>query len=213
MPRPSKAAHVLAKLREELGLHQKELAERVGLHWRTIQDIERGKTQLSRRNAFKISEKTGVDPVWLLANDPSRPMTTIDGRPWSQKDRKLFGGWGQEKAAFLRQMLAASYCPTLLQDYLYQRVFFDELALTNPDAFLRWRERLAQAWLDFVGSQPELAEHARKTPHQGLSQEALRSIRDDLDVIEDLQVTMRNIIWEGAREKAAENKPESPKIT
>jgi hypothetical protein len=117
---------------------------------------------------------------------------------------------GQEKAAFARQLLAASYCPILVQDYLYQRVFFDELALTNPDAFVRWRERLAQAWLDFVSSQPELAEHARKMPRQELCQETLRSIRDDLDVIEDLKVTMRNWIWEAVREQAAENKSESP---
>src|SRR5258707_11266689 len=74
MPRVAKAAHVLAKLRSQLGLYQREFAKRVGLSQRTIQDVERGILKLSRRSAIKVSEGTGVSVEWLLDNDSRKPI-------------------------------------------------------------------------------------------------------------------------------------------
>jgi transcriptional regulator with XRE-family HTH domain len=159
MPRPSKAAHVLAKLRDELGLHQKELAERVGLHWRTIQDVERGKTQLSRRNAMRISEKTGVSVNWLLANDPTREMVSVSGEPWSNQDRVTAARRAERfpRIARLTRKLQATVSGRLLYEYFELRTLIE--AMPNPlAALLAWHEIRKRALEEFMKKFPEAKE-------------------------------------------------------
>jgi transcriptional regulator with XRE-family HTH domain len=181
---PSKATHVLAKLREELGLHQKELAERVGLHWRTIQDIERGKLQLSRRNAIKIGDKLGVSPAWLLQNDTSQEIKNVAGERWSLKDRRTVDYRYPE---LIRQLLLTRICSSLLSDYLRFRAYFDGL----PDAqkvLARWLECQERAWSEFVASHEALGERTKNVTKEQtkLSQNNLGSIRDDIDAISEI---------------------------
>jgi transcriptional regulator with XRE-family HTH domain len=187
---PSKAAHVLAKLREELGLHQKELAERVGLHWRTIQDIERGKLQLSRRNAIKIGEKLGVSPAWLLQNDTSQEIKNVSGEQWSLKDRQNTDAhypWFAHRTPLVRQYILAGICVRLFRQYLRFRAYFDGL----PDAskvLARWLECQEQAWSEFVASHEALAERTKNVPEEQtkVGRSSLRSIRDDIDAISEI---------------------------
>jgi transcriptional regulator with XRE-family HTH domain len=194
--RPAVGRHVLADLRAKLNKLQKELADYVGLSRRTIQDIERGVLPLSRRNAVRISEKTGVSVEWLLANDRSRPITNISGKPWNPRDQRWFTtlsqGMGQDRMAILRPILAAGVLPLLLQDYLRQRVFFERLNPRNPQAIFRWSERKAEAWRDFISSDPNLAEYSQDQPRD-LNVESLNSIRDDLEVIEDFLLLLEKV--------------------
>lgn len=46
----------IKKIRKELGLTQEEFAEKLGLHYRTIQKWESGETKMRRANAFLIEE-------------------------------------------------------------------------------------------------------------------------------------------------------------
>ena len=190
MPMPSKATHVLAKLREELGLHQKELAERVGLHWRTIQDIERGKLQLSRRNAIKIGDKLGVSPAWLLQNDTSQEIKNVSGEQWSLKDRQNTDAhypWFAHRTPLVRQYILAGICVRLFRQYLRFRAYFDGL----PDAqkvLARWLECQERAWSEFVASHEALGERTKNVTKEQtkLSQNNLGSIRDDIDAISEI---------------------------
>ena len=194
MPRPAKAAHVLAKFREELGLHQNELAKRVGLHRRTIQDIERGKLHLSRRSALRISEKTGVSVDWLQANDPKREIINVGGKPWSNKDRQTFDRrnklWPTLSRITRRWQLAV--CVELFKDYLGMRSLLEGVA--NPgQATLKWRAFHRKAVAEFIASyepitkkfNPNDAERFLPDSRDGLSVEALQTVRDDVDAVLD----------------------------
>ena len=74
--RPSLKRHVLAILRETLGMTQKDLADYVDCSESTLQAVERGpkRLKLSKTLAIKISLAAGVDVEWLLANDRSCPI-------------------------------------------------------------------------------------------------------------------------------------------
>ena len=53
--------------RMQRGLSQKQLAEKVGLHYQSISDFERGKSNPSYENMKKISEilETSVDELFF----------------------------------------------------------------------------------------------------------------------------------------------------
>ncbi|GEM_PF-930788 len=59
----------LKKLRQALGLSQKELAERLGLHIMTISRYERGKINPSFKFIELLKEKFKVNPQWLLSGE------------------------------------------------------------------------------------------------------------------------------------------------
>jgi transcriptional regulator with XRE-family HTH domain len=71
--RRSPLRHPLAILRTTIGLTQKEMADLVDRTPSTIQSVELGKLPLSEDLAMLIAEATGVDPGWLLENNPAAP--------------------------------------------------------------------------------------------------------------------------------------------
>ena len=71
--RRSPLRHPLAILRTTIGLTQKEMADLVNRAPSTIQSVELGKLPLSEDLAMLIAEATGVDPGWLLEEDPTTP--------------------------------------------------------------------------------------------------------------------------------------------
>ncbi len=192
MPRPSKAAHVLAKLREELGgLYQREFAERVGLHWRTVQDIER-RGRISRRNAIKISEKTGVSSDWLLQNDPSLEIKSVSGKRWSNKDRHAFEARSKrwpELAPVIRKWNLA-VCFTLLYDYVNLRFLLEGLP-NPPEALRKWKACQHGAIVKFLAAYRPASEREKELTRKGggewprLSRESLLTVKDDVDTIFD----------------------------
>ena len=52
--------------REAMGLSQEGLAERAGLHWTYIGQVERGQRNLSLHNILKIASGLGVDAGELV---------------------------------------------------------------------------------------------------------------------------------------------------
>src|SRR5215469_3460554 len=78
--------HVVAVLREVIGLTQRELGELVQRATITIQKIELGKLPLSGDLGLAISQQTGVAIEWLMANNASAPPVTDSGRPLTKEE-------------------------------------------------------------------------------------------------------------------------------
>lgn len=71
MPEPiSLATRVLGERirerREALGLSQESLAERSGVHWTFLGQVERGRRNLSLHNLLKIAAGLDADPADLV---------------------------------------------------------------------------------------------------------------------------------------------------
>jgi transcriptional regulator with XRE-family HTH domain len=52
--------------RNELGLSQEALAERCGVHWTFLGQVERGQRNLSLHNILKVARGLRVDPAELV---------------------------------------------------------------------------------------------------------------------------------------------------
>lgn len=61
----------LRLLRQEIGLTQTQAAERVGISWRTYQDLEGGKYP-SYVTLGKIADAFGVSVDWLMGRTEDR---------------------------------------------------------------------------------------------------------------------------------------------
>jgi transcriptional regulator with XRE-family HTH domain len=71
MPQPlSDATRLLGERvrarRAALGLSQEALADRCGVHWTFLGQVERGQRNLSLHNLLKLADGLGVDPADLL---------------------------------------------------------------------------------------------------------------------------------------------------
>jgi transcriptional regulator with XRE-family HTH domain len=71
MPEPlSQATRALGERvraqREALGLSQEALADRSGIHWTFLGQVERGRRNLSLHNLLKVAAGLGVDPAELV---------------------------------------------------------------------------------------------------------------------------------------------------
>jgi len=71
MPEPlSDATRVLGERvraeRHTQGLSQEALADRCGVHWTFVGQVERGQRNLSLHNLLKIADGLGIDPGRLL---------------------------------------------------------------------------------------------------------------------------------------------------
>lgn len=75
--------HVLAILRETIGLKQPGFAELLKVSLSAVQSVEVGRLKLSVKLAETISFETGADIGWLLGNDPTKPLTDRNGQPYS----------------------------------------------------------------------------------------------------------------------------------
>jgi transcriptional regulator with XRE-family HTH domain len=184
-PAPPEVKHVVTLLRKKLGLHQDEFAKRVGLSRRTLQNIEYGKA-LSWKSARAITEQFNVSPDWLMKNDPSEPMTTISGKPWSQKERNnlhpLKNRTPQAKVA--AWVISERALRPLLEDYVKFRSYFTFAVFTDPSEMERWREIQRQAWNEFLEDNPVVAELAKETlTGDILSRANLESIKEDIEMV------------------------------
>jgi transcriptional regulator with XRE-family HTH domain len=92
----------LRQLRTTLGYGQKDFAALCGCSTHTIQSVELGRLALSSKLAFRISQLTGCDFGWLLANDPARPLINHEGLPFRQKDFEFAQAADLENLRFFR---------------------------------------------------------------------------------------------------------------
>jgi transcriptional regulator with XRE-family HTH domain len=83
MQKPSKR-HVLALVRIQAGLTQKELAKLLGVRPITVQSIEQGALKLSEELALKAESELDVAAAWLLANDPKIAPYTVRNSKWNR---------------------------------------------------------------------------------------------------------------------------------
>ena len=115
--RPSVCRHVLVKIRDQLGLQQKELANLVGCSTSTIKRIERGSLGLSRGLARKISERLGVSMNYLSDNDLRKNPVTDSGEKWTRQTVEKLGprDWGKMKPYDRHWKLL--YCGILMWRY------------------------------------------------------------------------------------------------
>jgi transcriptional regulator with XRE-family HTH domain len=79
----------LKRLREFLGLSQREIAHLAGVTRHSIESIEQGRLRLSEDLGFRLSRVTGVDFNWLMADDENLPMTTPEGEVYERKHFEL----------------------------------------------------------------------------------------------------------------------------
>ncbi|AKJ41469.1 XRE family transcriptional regulator [Pragia fontium] len=70
-------AERVAKRREQLGLSQKTLAEKINVSQQSINKIESGQTR-SPRNLDKLAEALDVSPQWLLFGDEPSVVKQVD---------------------------------------------------------------------------------------------------------------------------------------
>jgi transcriptional regulator with XRE-family HTH domain len=177
---------VIEILRKELGLHQGEFAERVGLSRRTVQNIEYGKATLSRKIAWAICRQFNVSQDWLMANDPTQPMVTDGGKPWTLKDReKLHQFLDAVDPAFAKALFehfTEKVITPLLEDYLRSRTLLLIATLIDSKAIVRWQTIQKKAWSEFLKENPAIAEAlSRERISEGLSRGDLESIKEDVE--------------------------------
>lgn len=88
--RNSPLRHPVAVLRQALGLNQKQFADLIVRSRPTVQAVELCKLPLSEKLAEDISNATGIDPGWLLAGDPEKPIRHMNGHPYNPGDFEIW---------------------------------------------------------------------------------------------------------------------------
>lgn len=147
--RPSKNVHIVALLREELGLTQRAFAAEVGIPYATYQAIEstgRRRRRLTSAQARRIGDKYNVSENSLLLNDIEGGLKRPDGQPWSpptENDKaklqaeikRKAKNWGNLAPADLRTRVTA--IQVLLGQYDEMSDYFKHASFDNPHETLR----------------------------------------------------------------------------
>jgi transcriptional regulator with XRE-family HTH domain len=84
--------HKLAIVRKNIGFHQVEMANVLGVTVDAIKSIESGRMKLSQDLAERVQRETGVTAEWLLADDITKPIQFTMGPTWwlqKQKEAQL----------------------------------------------------------------------------------------------------------------------------
>lgn len=84
------------KIRHQLNLQQKEIAEKTGISTRIVQNIEQGKQKVTIQIAQKLEEVFNVDIKWLLFGDGEMFITETS---LIQSRNELFEFFGGEEQA------------------------------------------------------------------------------------------------------------------
>jgi len=67
----------LKELRQEKKLSQKELAENIGVHYRTLQNWENGESQIKPEKAQQLADYFGVSVGVLLGYEEAKTLENI----------------------------------------------------------------------------------------------------------------------------------------
>lgn len=105
MPRPAKNQHVVAVLRQAIGLGQQQLAARIGVSKSYIQKIELNERPLPAEAAKRIADHTGVAVDWLMAGNYRIPPSAAVGGRLTRERFDRHRAWKDEvKPATDKQM-------------------------------------------------------------------------------------------------------------
>lgn len=69
----------IKRIRQQLGISQHELADRMGVTWQTISNVERGVTGLSSKKLDAYAAALGVEPQDLIAADDGARRVPVIG--------------------------------------------------------------------------------------------------------------------------------------
>jgi transcriptional regulator with XRE-family HTH domain len=122
--------HVVAWVREQLGLTQRQLAIQLGASWHTIQAIENQNLALSERFAYLLLEKTGIPAAWFLRNQLGNPPPDVD----KLRERFKRTQYYVASDGFYRMHLRPR--AVLFRLYVMQREIANELGAGGYDEFL-----------------------------------------------------------------------------
>lgn len=91
-------AQRISKLRNQLGLSQKEFAEKIGITQGAMSQLESGKSTLSLQTIFNINQAFGIDCNWLVlgeghAAQKSATSTQISSMPELHSDKNKHFNW------------------------------------------------------------------------------------------------------------------------
>jgi transcriptional regulator with XRE-family HTH domain len=149
--RPSKNVHIVAHLREKLGLTQRVFAAAVGIPYATYQAIESTgdrQRRLTTAQARKISEKYDVSETSLLLNDIKGGLKHPNGQAWSsptENDKEKLQAelkrkakkWGNLAPEDLRTRVTA--IQVLLSQYDESADYFKHASFDNPhETLIQW---------------------------------------------------------------------------
>jgi transcriptional regulator with XRE-family HTH domain len=141
--RPSKNQHVVALLREQIGLSQEKFAESVDVKRRTIQDVELCVRPISVAIADKISRKWGVSISCLRQNDLKHGLRDLNGNPWTtasmpghQRKSSARNSWDTLSEATLHYRIRSTQM--LVSQFQDLRDFFDHGVCDKQEALLQW---------------------------------------------------------------------------
>jgi transcriptional regulator with XRE-family HTH domain len=124
--RSKKKRHVVAWLRETLGLSQSQFASLINSSQPTIQAVELGRIPLSERFALAIESKTGTSAKWLQQNN-LHPLPDAEETREKYEHAKL--GWSRYVA--VPYILSRMY---LMRTYIGLRMIADELGYSGCKA-------------------------------------------------------------------------------
>jgi transcriptional regulator with XRE-family HTH domain len=196
----SRRRHVLVVLREKLHWTQEGLARAVGVHQRTIQDVERGVRIISRQLAQDISQATRVSVEWLLRNDLTDPIRNVDETPYrgqmeveqAKKDDSYLKEFGIEERAF-----TLSSRIILLTHYARFAGMLDALG-NGPHVLNVLESKLNKAILAFIKDCKPARERwdgkaVKYTPFMWrLDKSALKRVEDDLRAVSEMMTEQKS---------------------
>ena len=114
----------LKELRQEKKLSQKELAENIGVHYRTLQNWENGESQIKPEKAQQLSDYFGVSVGYLLGYEEAKTLENIlkDAEEYLEmtKDDLLSDNYSSRIKIALSEM---SDIPVLKNEIIYNLDF------------------------------------------------------------------------------------------
>ena len=134
----------LKEVRKKLGLTQQQLADKIGVKWHKIKDIEIGKSKLSVEIADKIRDIFSISFDWLLTgkgpmylNDPQKSqenniiVSNIGNNIKGDANININIQTHKKDVTQKEDELIEAYrlLPTTLQDYYYHRIQTDVLEI------------------------------------------------------------------------------------
>ena len=156
--RAQRVGRAIQVLRTELGLSRAELAERAGVSYSYLSEIETGKKEVSSRTLYVLADALGVPTSTLMATAETRVRSTTDaetaiGAPMAPSSAGITGeapqarGWfGRARRAVLEEPGEAGEPgdPGEPTDLAELAAIFEQLSPEDRELLLDFARRLGR---------------------------------------------------------------------